>query len=73
MEVATKCIVRFYDEEITPLLTIGDQFTSSPLLIGGDPSKVDAKQPGDYFTTITSDEHPGKWRVVFFCRKTSRL
>lgn len=45
-----------------PLLTIGDQFPAYQLtaLIGGDLSKVDAKQPGDYFTTITSDEHPGK-------------
>lgn len=48
-----------------PLLTIGDQFPAYQLtaLIGGDLSKVDAKQPGDYFTTITSDEHPGKWRA----------
>lgn len=54
-----------------PLLTIGDQFPAYQLtaLIGGDLSKVDAKQPGDYFTTITSDEHPGKWRVVFFWPK----
>lgn len=59
---------------VMPLLTIGDQFPAYQLtaLIGGDLSKVDAKQPGDYFTTITSDEHPGKWRVVFFGRKTSR-
>lgn len=33
-----------------PLLTIGDQFPAYQLtaLIGGDLSKVDAKQPGDY-------------------------
>ena len=38
-------------------------------LIGGDLSKVDAQQPGDYFTTISSDDHEGKWRVVFFWPK----
>ncbi len=54
-----------------PLLTIGDQFPAYELtaLIAGDLSKVDAKQPGDYFTTITSEDHAGKWRVVFFWPK----
>ncbi|MGB3894855.1 peroxiredoxin [Mycolicibacter sinensis] len=53
------------------LLTIGDQFPSYRLkaVIPGDLSKVDAKQPEDYFTTVTSDDHPGKWRVVFFWPK----
>ena len=53
------------------LLTIGDQFTSYSLtaLIGGDLSKVDAQQPEDYFTTVTSDDTPGKWRVIFFYPK----
>src|SRR5437868_9653994 len=53
------------------LLTIGDQFPAYELtaLIGGDLSTVDAQQPGDYFTTITSEDHPGKWRVVFFWPK----
>jgi len=53
------------------LLTIGHQFPAYRLtaLIGGDLSKVDAQQPGDYFTTISSDDHPGKWRVVFFWPK----
>ena len=39
------------------LLTIGDQFPAYELtaLIGGDLSTVDAQQPGDYFTTITSE------------------
>src|ERR1700744_5997694 len=54
-----------------PLLTIGDQFPAYelPALIAGDLSKVDAKQPGDYFTTITNEDHAGKWRVVFFWPK----
>ncbi len=54
-----------------PLLTIGDQFPAYELtaLIAGDLSKVDAKQPGDYFTTITNEDHAGKWRVVFFWPK----
>jgi alkyl hydroperoxide reductase subunit AhpC len=53
------------------LLTIGDQFPAYKLtaLIGGDLSKVDAKEPDDYFTTVSSDDHPGKWRVVFFWPK----
>jgi peroxiredoxin (alkyl hydroperoxide reductase subunit C) len=54
-----------------PLLTIGDQFPDYELtaLIAGDLSKVDAKQPEDYFTTITSEDHADKWRVVFFWPK----
>jgi peroxiredoxin (alkyl hydroperoxide reductase subunit C) len=53
------------------LLTIGDQFPSYRLtaLIPGDLSKVDAKGPEDFFTTVTSDDHPGKWRIVFFWPK----
>ena len=53
------------------LLTIGDQFPAYQLtaLIGGDLSKVNAQEPGDYFTTITDEDHPGKWRVVFFWPK----
>ena len=53
------------------LLTIGDQFPSYSLtaVIGGDLSKVDAQQPDDYFTTVTSDDHPGKWRIIFFWPK----
>lgn len=53
------------------LLTIGDQFPSYNLtaVIGGDLSKVDAQQPDDYFTTISSADHPGKWRIVFFWPK----
>ena len=53
------------------LLTIGDQFPPYRLtaLAGGDLSKVDAHQPGDYFSTISSDDYPGRWRVVFFWPK----
>ncbi|WP_040780361.1 peroxiredoxin [Nocardia pneumoniae] len=53
------------------LLTIGDQFPAYNLtaVIGGDLSKVDAQQPDDYFTRITSDDHAGKWRIVFFWPK----
>lgn len=53
------------------LLTIGQQFPTYRLtaLIGGDLSKVNAKQPGDYFTTISSNDHLSKWRVVFFWPK----
>ena len=53
------------------LLTIGDQFPAYNLtaVIGGDLSKVNAQQPDDYFTTVSSDDHPGQWRVVFFWPK----
>lgn len=60
------------------LLTIGDQFPAYRLtaLIPGDLSKIDAKQPEDYFTTIASEGHTTvgelrdrKWRVVFFWPK----
>src|ERR1700731_1261493 len=53
------------------LLTIGDQFPAYRLtaLIGGDLSKVDAQQPEDYFTTISSGDFEGKWRVIFFWPK----
>lgn len=53
------------------LLTIGDQFPAYELtgLVGGDLSKVDAQQPEDYFKTISSDDYPGKWRIVFFWPK----
>ncbi|MFC3962069.1 peroxiredoxin [Nocardia jiangsuensis] len=53
------------------LLTIGDQFPAYNLtaVIGGDLSKVDAQQPDDYFTRVTSDDHAGKWRIVFFWPK----
>ncbi|MGK8523233.1 peroxiredoxin [Nocardia asteroides] len=53
------------------LLTIGDQFPAYNLtaVIGGDLSKVDAQQPDDYFTRISSDDHAGKWRIIFFWPK----
>ncbi|GAB09338.1 alkyl hydroperoxide reductase AhpC [Gordonia araii NBRC 100433] len=53
------------------LLTIGDQFPAYNLtaVIGGDLSKVDAQQPDDYFTQVSSHDHPGKWRIVFFWPK----
>ncbi|NUS45738.1 MAG: peroxiredoxin [Mycobacteriaceae bacterium] len=53
------------------LLTIGDQFPAYSLtaVIGGDLSRVEAKQPDDYFTTVTSNDFPGTWRVVFFWPK----
>ncbi|TAK68569.1 MAG: peroxiredoxin [Actinomycetota bacterium] len=54
-----------------PLLTIGDAFPEFSLeaVIPGDLSAVDAKKPEDYFTTVTSDDAPGKWKVVFFWPK----
>jgi peroxiredoxin (alkyl hydroperoxide reductase subunit C) len=53
------------------LLTIGDQFPAYDLkaVVGGDLSKVNAKQPDDYFTQVTSSDNPGKWRVIFFWPK----
>ncbi|OHU25198.1 alkyl hydroperoxide reductase [Mycobacteroides chelonae] len=53
------------------LRTIGDEFPAYNLtaVIGGDLSKVNAQQPDDYFTTVTSEDHPGRWRVIFFWPK----
>jgi lipoyl-dependent peroxiredoxin subunit C len=34
-----------------------------------DLSRVDAKQPDDYFTQVSSDDNPGGWRVIFFWPK----
>src|SRR4030081_3644888 len=53
------------------LLTIGDQFPAYRLtaVIGGGLSKVDAEQPEDYFTTISSGDFEGKWKIVFFWPK----
>lgn len=53
------------------LLTIGDQFPRYDMaaVVGGDLSEVDAKQPDDYFIRVTSDDHEGKWRIVFFWPK----
>ncbi|BBY63174.1 peroxiredoxin [Mycolicibacterium helvum] len=53
------------------LLTIGDQFPAYDLkaVVGGDLSKVDAKQPDDYFIQVASSDNPGKWRVIFFWPK----
>ncbi|MCL2092180.1 MAG: peroxiredoxin [Micrococcales bacterium] len=54
-----------------PLLTIGDQFPAFSLaaVVGGDLSQVEASAPDDYFTTVTSDDASGKWKVVFFWPK----
>lgn len=53
------------------LLTIGDKFPEFNLqaVIAGNLSEVDAKQPDDYFTQISSKDFPGKWLVVFFYPK----
>lgn len=54
------------------MLTIGDQFPSYELtaVIPGDLSAVDARQPEDYFTTISSsDVAEDRWRVIFFWPK----
>jgi lipoyl-dependent peroxiredoxin subunit C len=50
------------------LLTIGDQFPECDLkaVIGGDLTKVNAAEPDGYFTRVTSADHDGKWRIVFF-------
>lgn len=53
------------------LLSIGDQFPAYNLtaVIGGDLSEVNAQQPEDYFTQVSSADATGKWRVVFFWPK----
>ncbi|KAB1646518.1 MULTISPECIES: peroxiredoxin [unclassified Pseudoclavibacter] len=53
------------------VLTIGDQFPDYELtgVVPGDLSKVEANKPEDFFTTVSSKDNPGKWRVVFFWPK----
>jgi peroxiredoxin (alkyl hydroperoxide reductase subunit C) len=53
------------------VLTIGDQFPEYQLtaVVPGDLSAVEASQPEDYFTTVSSEAGRGKWRVVFFWPK----
>ncbi|WP_346845633.1 peroxiredoxin [uncultured Rothia sp.] len=54
------------------VLTIGDEFPEYEMtgVIPGDLSKVDAQQPEDYFTTVSSkDLGEDQWRVVFFWPK----
>ncbi|ELB90939.1 alkyl hydroperoxide reductase AhpC [Rhodococcus wratislaviensis IFP 2016] len=47
------------------LLTTSGQFPAYNLtaVTGGHLSMVDAQRPDNYFTTLTSDDYPGKWRV----------
>jgi hypothetical protein len=42
------------------MLTVGDTFPEFSLtaLIAGDLSAVEAKQPEDFFTTVTSSTYP---------------
>ena len=53
------------------VLTIGDQFPSYELtaVIPGNLKDVDAHQPEDYFTTVSSNVPEGTWRVVCFWPK----
>lgn len=53
------------------VLTIGDQFPEYELtaVIPGDLSEVDANTPEDFFTTVSSAQSKGKWRIVFFWPK----
>lgn len=53
------------------VLTIGEQFPEYELtaVIPGDLSAVDAKQPEDFFTSVSSEKSKDKWRVVFFWPK----
>ncbi|MGW5153482.1 alkyl hydroperoxide reductase [Rhodococcus koreensis] len=47
------------------LLTTSDQLPAYNLtaVTGGHLSTVDTQRPDNYFTTVTSDDYPGKWRV----------
>lgn len=54
------------------VLTIGDQFPEYTLtgLVPGNLKGIEADQPEDYFTTVSSQDVPeGTWRVVFFWPK----
>jgi peroxiredoxin (alkyl hydroperoxide reductase subunit C) len=53
------------------VITIGQQFPEFSLtaVIPGDLSAVDAKAPEDYFTSVSSADAAGKWKIVFFWPK----
>lgn len=53
------------------MLTVGESFPSYdiPALVGGDLDQIPVAGPDDYFTRATSDDSPGRWRVVFFWPK----
>jgi peroxiredoxin (alkyl hydroperoxide reductase subunit C) len=53
------------------MLSIGDRFPEYSLtaLVPGRLGNVKASTPEDYFTTVDSGSHPGKWKVVFFWPK----
>jgi alkyl hydroperoxide reductase subunit AhpC len=53
------------------MITIGQKFPEFELtaVIPGDLSAVDAKVPEDYFTTVSSSDADGKWKIVFFWPK----
>jgi len=53
------------------LLTIDDQFPEFSLAAvpGGDLSTIAATTADDYFTTVTSEDAAGKWKVIFFWPK----
>lgn len=53
------------------MLTVGDTFPEFSLLAlkGGDLHEANAKQPEDYFETVSLDKYPRKWKVIFFYPK----
>ena len=53
------------------MITIGQQFPEYELtaVIPGDLCAVDAKAPEDYFTTVSSSDNAGRWKIVFFWPK----
>ena len=53
------------------MLTVGYRFPEFSLtaLVPGRLGDVQASTPDDYFTTVTSESYPGKWKVVFFWPK----
>ncbi|MDO5671872.1 MAG: peroxiredoxin [Actinomycetaceae bacterium] len=54
-----------------PVLTIGDDFPEYEMtaVVPGVLADIKAEAPEDYFTTVTSDDADGVWRVVFFWPK----
>jgi alkyl hydroperoxide reductase subunit AhpC len=53
------------------VLTIGDQFPEFSLtaVVPGRLGDIKATKPEDYFTTVSSKDYAGKWKVVFFWPK----
>lgn len=53
------------------VLTVGEKFPEYHLkaVKPGNLADIEAIDPDDYFTEVNSEDHAGKWRIIFFWPK----